>query len=67
MKADIPTLRKPDILTLQRHLLARSLRLRQEKRKMRTSQRFKSEILDNAPALFGVRKGNPGDVQRRQL
>src|SRR6266436_2007710 len=48
-------------------LLASSLRLRQEKRKMRTSQRSKPEILDNAPALCGVRKGNPGKVQRRQL
>src|ERR1700730_8582191 len=39
--------------------LASSLRLRQEKRKMRTSKSSKSEILDNVPALCGVEKGIP--------
>jgi hypothetical protein len=50
-------------------LLASSLRIRQEKRKMRTSKRSKAEILDNAPALCGVRKGNLDNVQvkRRHL
>jgi hypothetical protein len=50
-------------------LLTSSLRIRQEKRKMRTSKRSKPEILDNAPALCGVRKGNPDKVQvkRRHL
>src|SRR6202521_2833454 len=40
-------------------LLASSLRLSQEKRKMRTSKSSKSEILDNVPALCGVEKGIP--------
>jgi hypothetical protein len=48
---------------------ASSLRIRQERCKMRTSKRSKPEILDSAPALCRVRKGNPDKVQvkRRHL
>ena len=53
MKADIPTLRKPDILTLQRHSGANSLSQRQEKGMMREQVGESSTFTLNAPAKPG--------------